>query len=87
VDYTSARVKLIQSWRCKTLAVTKRHKTIFVIHSWPKSLKNQISVPSPQLGVNKQMLKWMRAVRNTVFVASGISGIWGEATFNYWRHL
>jgi len=26
VDYTSANVKLIQSWRYKTLAVVKRHK-------------------------------------------------------------
>jgi len=27
VDYTSAKVKLIQSWRYKTLAVIKRHKS------------------------------------------------------------
>jgi len=27
VDYTSAKVKLIQSWRYKTLAVIERHKT------------------------------------------------------------
>jgi len=26
VDYTSAKVKLIQSWRYKTLAIIKRHK-------------------------------------------------------------
>jgi len=26
VDYTSAKVKLIQTWRYKTLAVIKRHK-------------------------------------------------------------
>jgi len=27
VDYKSVKVKLVQSWRCKTLAVIKRHKT------------------------------------------------------------
>jgi len=26
VDYTSTKAKLSQSWRYKTLAVTKRHK-------------------------------------------------------------
>jgi len=26
VDYTSVKEKLIQSWRCKTIADIKRHK-------------------------------------------------------------
>jgi len=29
VDYTSAKVKINQSWRYKTLTVIKRHKTTY----------------------------------------------------------
>jgi len=34
VDYTSAKVKLIQSWRYQTLAVIKRHKKHLSLSLW-----------------------------------------------------
>jgi len=39
VDYTSAKVKLIQSWHYKTLTVIKRHKTTFLYLVYPKAEK------------------------------------------------
>jgi len=66
VDYTSAKEKIIQFWRCKTLAVIKRHKNhlslyfLLITYSFPKQLPNEnnadIRSSKPQLSTNLQAI-------------------------------
>jgi len=64
MGYTSAKVKLIQSWRYKTLTVIKRHKTTYlfitapmkgILHKGRVQLRTEYAKNKIDLGLQKQV--------------------------------